>query len=204
MSATPPTFDAAAYLRDEFDSTFAAPVAEPTTGSAYYVVLEVAGHAFAAPSSALARVLHGVPIVPVPSASPALLGIAGIRSALVPVFSLRSLLAEALSRMAAPPQPAAATSDWVILCESSGNLLGLAFDRILSYQRVAPDGVFAGPAAAAAHSAAAIRIGADLCPILDIPSLLQQLLAATAPDPLRSPLRSPLRIPVQSSQESPQ
>ena len=82
-------------LRSEFDQSFAVARKAPLAEGADYLLIRVAGEPYALRLAEVAALEADRSITPVPSANPALLGIAGLRGALVAVFDLARLLGHA-------------------------------------------------------------------------------------------------------------
>ncbi|MFT3698547.1 MAG: hypothetical protein QM831_35710 [Kofleriaceae bacterium] len=112
----------ASDLRAEFDRGFA--IAPPERGASGHELLriELAGEPAALVLASVTAIHVDLTIVPVPATSPALLGIAAIHNALVPIYDLRVLRGTATDRK---PR-------WVALAGESG----FAFDGFLGHVRV--------------------------------------------------------------------
>ena len=82
----------AAALRQAFDLSFALspPPASPEVED--LLTLRVAGNPYAIRLRDIAGIVAGRKVVPVPAITPGLLGLAGIRGGVVPVFGLASIL----------------------------------------------------------------------------------------------------------------
>ena len=117
--------DRAAALRRAFDESFAAappPAAPPTED---FLSVRVAGDPYALRLSDVARVSAAPKIVAVPSRRLAVLGVAAVRGALVPMYSLAALLGCDAGR---------ASHRWVALA-AGDEVVGLAFDGIDGFVR---------------------------------------------------------------------
>lgn len=79
-------------LRQDFDSSFARPWAPARIESNTVLCFTVAEHRLAAPLTELHSIARAGPLVPVPSRSPALLGLTVLRARILPVYSLMVLL----------------------------------------------------------------------------------------------------------------
>lgn len=157
----------AAELKRAFDGAFAQPV-RPDSGQARedVLVLRAGADTSIVRLSQMRGLLARPNIVPVPSPLQELLGIAGLRGALLPVYSLAALQGRP------PPEGAPA---WMILIEVEG-LVGLAFEEMLGYVRLDRDDIAAQPATSATGlTTQAARVGEALRPLLDIPSLVEGL-----------------------------
>jgi purine-binding chemotaxis protein CheW len=84
--------DTAADLRRDFDSAFAAPMASRVVDVVDLLALRLGGQAVAVRLADITGVLARPRIVRLPSTTPHLLGLAGIRGRVVPVFHLAALL----------------------------------------------------------------------------------------------------------------
>lgn len=111
-------------LRLHFDRSFAASPA-PAPAQADFLAFQVGRVAYAVHLNEVASVHRDRPIVRLIQSAPHRLGVAGFRSAMAPVFDLRSLLGS----------PGHATPRWVLLTASSPPI-ALAFDSFEGHLRV--------------------------------------------------------------------
>jgi purine-binding chemotaxis protein CheW len=116
-----------AALRRDFDASFAAPPPERAEESERLLLIRSGGEALAMRIGELAGLVKERKVVPLPGTSRELLGIAGIRGRLVPVYSLARLL-RAGAR--------AEDERWLALCDRDG-LAALAFSAFEGYATVA-------------------------------------------------------------------
>jgi len=93
--------------RDAFDRSFALPYTQLATDLHDVLAIRVAGASYGIRLRHAAGVVTQRRVVPLPSAAPHLLGIAGIRGGVVPVFCLASILGHGSPRE--PPR-------WLVLC----------------------------------------------------------------------------------------
>jgi chemotaxis signal transduction protein len=94
-------------LRRAFDAAFAARPAERDEEIERFVALKIRRHAYAVPVHDMTGFAAARKVVPLPSPIPEMLGLAGLRGALVPVYSLAALLGYPLDE---------APLRWFILC----------------------------------------------------------------------------------------
>jgi chemotaxis signal transduction protein len=117
----------AAQFRNEFDRARAIPVSSETVEQTENLLaIRVSGDAFAIRLSEISGLAADRKIVALPSPIAELLGVAGIRGRLVPVYSLSALLGYG------------AASDrgrWLALC-GAGEPVGLAINDLEGYLRV--------------------------------------------------------------------
>jgi len=124
-------------LRDAFDRSFAEPLRSAPARFEHLLAIRVAGEPYAVRLEEIAGLHAGWPVTAVPSPSPALLGIAGFRGSLVPVYDLSVLLG-----LTAPPTPR-----WIAL--STGRTrVAFAFAGLDGHLQVAPDTLATEPGAA--------------------------------------------------------
>lgn len=113
-------------LRREFDRSFALPARVASADLEDVLALRVAFHGYAVRS----RELSGVAVLPkitqVPSPTPGLLGLVGVRGALVPVFGLPQLLGY---------EPGTEALRWLLLLGAE-EPLALAFHALESFGKV--------------------------------------------------------------------
>lgn len=160
-------------LREEFDRAFTEP--ERAGRDAGIALLSLR----AGDQPVLVRVLEAAgliparPIVPVPGRRPELLGVAGVRGAVVPVFSAARLLGRA----------DAGAPAWLVLA-GGAERVALAFEAFDGHLVAAPADL-RGLGGAVPHCAEAVRVGAETRPLLAIPSLLQAVLRTRPMEPPR-------------------
>lgn len=155
-------------LRSAFDAGFAYPSRATERDAVALLALRVAGAPVAVRVLETGGLMPVRPIVPVPGRRPELLGVAGVRGALVPVYSLARLLGRAEDD---PPR-------WIVLAaNAAGDRVGLAvatFERHL----LVPSGELrpaAPTGAAAAHAPELLYDDGTACPVLSVPSLLRTI-----------------------------
>ena len=113
-------------LRRAFDQTFAEVPPPVTQDVTNLLGIRVGGDPFAIRLGEVAGLFADRKIVPLPSPVPELLGVAGFRSGLIPIYSLRGFLGY---------PSASEIPRWLILA-GSGHLVGLAFDQFDVHLRV--------------------------------------------------------------------
>jgi chemotaxis signal transduction protein len=126
MTVRTPTNERVAALRDAFDRTFASPPVSPAEVLDSLIEIRISGDPYGLRVADIQEIAKDRKIVPLPSAVPHLIGLAGIRGGLVPIYSLAALLGYA--RGADAPR-------WLALCGRE-EPVGLAFDELDGYVRV--------------------------------------------------------------------
>jgi chemotaxis signal transduction protein len=121
------------------------------------LVVELAGRHYGAPLGAVREVFTLGPLTPVPTAPPAVAGVANLRGQVIPVLDLMQLLDLGLHRLR--------LGDPVVLVEDEGTRVGLLVDRVVG---------LIGPGAAPADAA-------DRLEPIDVTGLLRLLRAAIMP-----------------------
>ena len=116
----------AAQLRQAFDRTFALPPSGTSPEVEDLLTIRVAGDPYAIRLLDIAEIITERRVVSVPAATPDLLGLAGIRGGIVPVFGLSSIL----GYDADPGAPR-----WMIICGSE-DPIALAFPDFEGYLRL--------------------------------------------------------------------
>ena len=116
----------AAHLRQAFDRTFALPTSGASPEVEDLLTIRVAGDPYAIRLLDIAEIITERRVVWVPAATPDLLGLAGIRGGIVPVFGLSSILGY-------DPDPGAPR--WMIICGSE-DPIALAFSDFEGYLRL--------------------------------------------------------------------
>lgn len=129
----------AGQLREAFDRAFAeAPVTDGERAE-NFLGIRVGGDAHAVALAEIRGLFADRKIVPLPGAAAELLGIAGLRGEIVPVYSLRAFLGYA---------PAEEPARWLIY-SSDEQAVAFSFDRFDGYVRVIPSDLSSVPTAAA-------------------------------------------------------
>ena len=116
----------AAQLRQAFDHTFTLPPPGASPETEDLLTMSVAGDSYAIRLLDIAEIVTERRIVSVPSVTPDLLGLAGIRGGIVPVYSLSSILGYA---------PESGSPRWMIICGSE-EPIALAFSVFEGYLRL--------------------------------------------------------------------
>jgi chemotaxis signal transduction protein len=117
--------DRARALREAFDLSFAAPPPVALEERDDLLMIRVAGDRYAIRLREIGGIVGKRPIVAVPAAAEHLLGLAGVRGDVLPVFSLASILGH--SETEAPA--------WMVLC-GDAPAFALAFAHFDGYTRV--------------------------------------------------------------------
>ncbi|MDB4996521.1 MAG: Chemotaxis protein cheW [Myxococcaceae bacterium] len=115
----------AAEMRRSFDRSFAEPEHTRPEATEALICIRVAGVTYALRLAELAGLFVARRIMPMPSSARALLGLAGIRGAVVPVYGLRELLGH---------PPSAQPTRWLLLARSAP--VGFAFEEFVRYVSV--------------------------------------------------------------------
>lgn len=115
-----------AALRRAFDDSFAAPAGRSSEELEDLLRIRVAGDPYAIRVRDLTGIVARHKVVPVPGGTPDLLGTAGLRGTIVPVFALSLLLGYS---------PATDPPAWMVLC-GSADPIALAFPELEGYARI--------------------------------------------------------------------
>lgn len=126
MNERPSAVSQAALLRQAFDRSFALPPREVSQDAEDLLLLRVGGERYALRLREVAGLVTGRKVVPIPADTPDLIGLAGVRGGVVPVFSFSALLGHGLA--AGPPR-------WLILCGAEAPL-ALAFTDFEGHLRL--------------------------------------------------------------------
>jgi chemotaxis signal transduction protein len=165
-------------LRRSFDAGFAEPPAAPGQDVEDLLLLRVGGDAQAVRLADVSGLLVDRRIVALPTSVPDLLGVAGLRGNLLPVWSLSTLLGYGAER---------ATPRWLLLVGDGERrpLLGLAFEHFDGHLRVAradlsargdvsADGAASGEARRG-HLNESVRVGDAWRGVLSLASLTEEI-----------------------------
>jgi purine-binding chemotaxis protein CheW len=164
--------DRAAELRSAFDRGFAAPVRAGAVVKQELLAIRVGAEAYAVRLSEVAGLFADKTITRVPGSAAALLGIAGFRGAIVPVYGLRTLLGHAGTQ--APR--------WLVIAAAAP--VALAFEAFEGQLRVAPDAILPRQSHARSLSYARefIRAQDAVRPVLHLSSVLDAIAATERPE----------------------
>jgi chemotaxis signal transduction protein len=174
----------AAELRSAFDRAFATALRGDAVSKADLIAIRVGGEACAIRLSEVAGLFADRKITPVSGSKAALLGIAGFRGALLPVYSLAALLRGSAS-IALTPRARAATPALRWLVVAAAAPLALAFDAFEGHLRVAADAIRPRQANQSAQQFAAdfIRTGDIVRPVIALSSAIAALGSLPAAKP---------------------
>jgi purine-binding chemotaxis protein CheW len=159
----------AATLRREFDQAFAAP-AEAAAGAVDLLALRVAGERYALRLSEIGGLHADRRIVALPGAPPELLGLAGLRGGLVAVYDLGAFLGA----------PRGGSPRWVVLA-GSDRTVGLAFEELERYLRVATQDLKPGAESEKQHFREAVNVEGEVRPVIDLASIVGKIKGLARP-----------------------
>ena len=154
-------------LRDAFDQSFATAPVVDVEALEDLLAIRVADDPYALRMRVIAGLAASRKIVPLPSQSPHLLGVAGIRGSLVPVYSLAGLLGY---------PSASKPASWIALA-GSPDAVGFGFEEFEGFLRVRSTDVHAAHVTDVARTGAGevVRVGQQVRRVIDLPSILNTL-----------------------------
>lgn len=147
-------------LQAAFDASFALPAASESASEVDFLAIRVAGDPYAIVVAELAGVFADRPITPAPSRSPALIGIAGVRSSIVPVFDLAAQLGY--------QRVLGTAARWIAMAGP----VGFAFEALDGHARVAATAITSQAEAARPHSSEVVQVNGQLRPIIRLSSVV--------------------------------
>jgi purine-binding chemotaxis protein CheW len=152
----------AAELRREFDAAFGAPPAQRGAAVASFLALKVGDDGYALRVQEASGLAAARKIVPLPGAPSALLGLAGIRGLVVPVFSLASAMG--YGGDVAPR--------WFVLC-GGADPIAFAFAAFDGYLELPASDVrrVDERESGRAHVREVFRVGGELRGVIALPSV---------------------------------
>jgi chemotaxis signal transduction protein len=155
----------AAAMRQEFDRSFADPVLADVSAREDLLAIRLAAQDFAIRVSEIAGLFADKKITPVPNANAALLGIAGFRGAIMPVYDLQSLLGFAAGRM----------SRWLAIAANAP--VAFSFETFAGRLQVSPHEI-TSQRGQAKHSFARdfVQIEKVMRPIIQLSSVLDAIM----------------------------
>jgi purine-binding chemotaxis protein CheW len=150
-------------LREAFDRSFAEPLAPAVAQTEAFLAVRIAGNAYVLRIGEIAGLFADRVVAPVPSEVPHLLGVSGLRGAIVPVYDLAALLG----------YPAGAATRWLVLARSR-EPVALAFEAFEAQLALLPRDVVSA-ADDRQHVRGAVRAAGGLRPIAHLPSVLDEI-----------------------------
>ena len=161
---SPPTRISAEDLRSSFDRAFAEPPREEGHAECDLLAIRVAGDPYAIRLTEVAGLFAGRAITPIPTRAEGLLGVAGIRASLVPVYALRSFLG----------YPAEDAPRWMVVVAGK-SALGVAFDDLDGHLRVPLESLASQDARPEKHLHETVRAPGGARPVIHLPSLAEAI-----------------------------
>ncbi len=150
-------------MRSAFDRAFSEPPAYAVASTEDLLAVRIAGDGYALKVSELSGLVSDRKIVALPSRAPHLLGIAGVRGALVPVYALAGVL----GYVGTQPAPR-----WLALC-GRHDPLALAFEHLEGFLRVPRTDLHpVGSAFSRQHVAEGVRAGGIVRRLVDTRSVV--------------------------------
>lgn len=165
-----------AELKRMFDRTFAAAPCSDTSIQEDLLAVGVGGDSYAIRLSEVGGLLSDRNITRLPGSATELIGLMGLRGALVPVYDLRALLG----------YPGGPAPRWLLIAAAAR--VALAFDRFDGHLRVSREAVSAGSSRGAAnhsHVREVVRTADAVRPIVHLPSVLDAIAALVRRRPRR-------------------
>jgi chemotaxis signal transduction protein len=169
-------FVRAEVLRREFDEGFARAVGADDQPLEDLLAIRVSGDPYALRLAECAGLFVDRKVTPLPTTVPWLLGLAGFRATLVPVYDLRALLG----------YPRGETPRWMVSTAREA-VAALAFDAFEAHVRVERAALVADDAPAQRHTPRLARLPGGARPLLSVPSLLEAIEARARSDRSKEP-----------------
>jgi len=153
-------------LRRAFDNSFAEPLRVESDQLEDLLSILVAGDAYALRLAEISGLFVDRRVTPLPGPLPELLGIAGFRGAMIPVYDLGTLLG----------YPGVRTPRWLVLSATQARI-GLAFDQFDGHVRLPRAAITAEDRVETArrHAREIARTANGARPVLDLPSILDAI-----------------------------
>jgi purine-binding chemotaxis protein CheW len=157
----------------DFDHGFASAPSDAALASDAFLAVRIGGDAYALTLAHLAGLFIDRPIVPVPGTTPGFLGLVGLRGRILPAYGLRAFLG----------YPSDAAPRWFALAGQPAQV-ALAFDQFSGHLRVRRDDVQAVTenARAPSYVRATVRSSGAVCAVVDIPSVLEEIVKRSRHD----------------------
>jgi len=159
-----PAIELLARLRGDFDRSFAAPPPAAATALTDLLAIRVGGDPYAVRLADVSALVVDRQATPLPAAAPELLGVAGLRGLVVPVYDLATLLG----------YPGAPAPRWLVLAAGTPPV-ALAFDGVDGHLRVPPEAI----AAPQASTGEVVRTADGVRIVVDLPSVRTRVTGRT-------------------------
>lgn len=159
--ATPPAGNHAEEMRRAFDQTFASAPSLEAADLISLFAIRLSGERFVLRMDQIHGIARSRPIVPVSSRISELMGIAGMRGALVPVFSLAALLG----------LPRTEECAWLAIIQGDSPM-ALAFDALERRMEIRRTSLYEDASPARRHVRQVAQLGNEACAVIDVPSLV--------------------------------
>lgn len=160
-------------LRDAFDASFVVAAAQSdATGREDFLTIRVAGGPYALALAEIAGVHHGATVVPIAGVAAHLIGIAGFRGAVAPVYDLGMWLGA----------PRAPSTPWIVLARAPWPV-GFAFERLERHIRPMRDAAAGPPEADAVRPfvAGVLRTDDEVRPLVRLASIVDAISKLVGP-----------------------
>jgi purine-binding chemotaxis protein CheW len=115
-----------AQLRESFDESFSKAAVSEYEGREDLLVIRAASRQLAIRTGEIGGIMHCPVLTPLPSARPALRGLAGVRGVLVAVYSMAALIGES---------PSSESNGWIVLA-AVDRTVAFLFEELVGYERV--------------------------------------------------------------------
>jgi purine-binding chemotaxis protein CheW len=166
LSSSEPAFTTVQEMRRTFDQAFASASAAATEMVERLLLVQVGAKPFVIRNGDISGLAKAKRIVPAPSRHPELVGIAGIRGVLIPVFNLAKLVGlEARSE----------ELHWLALVTGEQSI-ALAFDEFEGQADVAHEAIYSQQnAAESKHNRLLAHVGSSVRPVVDVPGIFESI-----------------------------
>lgn len=154
-----------AELRNAFDRSFAAPLRATLVQTLDLLAIRVEGEPYAVRLADVAGLFADRSVTTVPASNPALLGLAGFRGTVVPVYSLGRLLGHSATVTQVPR--------WLIIAAAAP--VALAFDAFDGHLRATAEALVAQQMKTHGRAPEFIRAAGIIRPVLHLPSVVASL-----------------------------
>jgi chemotaxis signal transduction protein len=151
-------------LRAAFDESFAHAPDVEQGAQRDFLAIRIAGNSYALCLAEVMSLHADRTLARVPSPLPELLGIAGFRGALTPIYDLGALLG----------YPAEPLARWLVIARWLSPI-GLGFQSLGAHLRVTADSISTAQPGANAGVCGAVKSDAGTLPLLHLPSLIEGL-----------------------------